>query len=193
MSARPKLTFITPSFNQGGFLERTLQSALNQGYENLEYLVVDGGATNGSVDIILRYEDRLAWWVSESDEGRTDALNRGLRRATGDVIAYINSADYCLPREFDRAIAALTDSDTLWAVAAANFVDPDDRLLVVWKPAPPHSPKRHWWLVGPWGVPQGATFWRRRCFDEQACSARTCTTCCTPSSACGWRSPGTCR
>ena len=76
---RPKLTIITPSYNQAAFIERTIRSVLDQGYENLEYLVVDGGSTDGSAEIIERYADRLAWWVSEPDDGQTDALNKGLR------------------------------------------------------------------------------------------------------------------
>ena len=78
-----RLTIITPSFNQAGFLERTLRSVLDQGYEDLEYFVVDGGSTDGSVDIIRRYEDRLAWWVSEPDGGQTDALNKALTARDG--------------------------------------------------------------------------------------------------------------
>ena len=162
---RPKLSIVTPSYNQARFLERTLRSVLDQGYENLEYIVVDGGSTDGSVEILERYSDRLAWWVSEKDDGQTDALNKGLRRATGDIVAYINSDDHYLPGAFDAAVEALAQSDALWAVGAARFVDPDDRLISVWRPAPPVR-RRVWWLLGPWGVPQAATFWRRGAFDR---------------------------
>src|SRR4051812_42500755 len=96
----PRLTIITPSYNQAAFLQRTLDSVLDQGYPNLEYLVVDGGSTAGGVAILERYADRLDWWVSEPDDGQTDALNKGLARATGDVVAYINSDDFYLPGAF---------------------------------------------------------------------------------------------
>jgi glycosyltransferase involved in cell wall biosynthesis len=162
---RPKLTIVTPSFNQAAFLERTLRSVLDQGYENLEYIVVDGGSTDGSAEILERYADRLAWWVSEPDAGQTDAINKGLRRATGDVIAYINSDDHYLPGAFEAAVGALERSDALWVVGSARFVDANDRPSHVWEP---HLPRRgrHWWLLDPWGVPQAATFWRRESFDR---------------------------
>jgi glycosyltransferase involved in cell wall biosynthesis len=164
--ARAKLTIITPSFNQAAFLERTLSSVLDQGYEPLEYIVVDGGSTDGSVEIIKAHEDRLAWWVSEPDRGQTHALNKGLARATGEVVAYINSDDYYLPGSFDAGLAALERSDARWVAGTCHYVDTDDNLLDVWEPGPPHTNKRQWWLIGPWGVPQVATFWRRSCFDD---------------------------
>src|SRR5437868_300532 len=82
LAVRPKLTVITPSFNQASSLEATIRSVLDQGYEELEYFVVDGGSTDGSAEIVERYADRLSWWTSERDRGQTDALNKGLRRAT---------------------------------------------------------------------------------------------------------------
>lgn len=162
---RPKLSIVTPSLNQAAFLERTIRSVLDQGYEPLEYLVVDGGSTDGSVDIIERYADRLAWWVSEADDGQTAAINKGLARATGEIVAYINSDDYYLPGAFEEVVAALASSDALWAVGAARFVDADDRLTEVWRPAPPPA-ARHRWILYPWGVPQAATFWRREAFQR---------------------------
>jgi glycosyltransferase involved in cell wall biosynthesis len=162
---RPKLSIITPSYNQAAFIERTLRSVLDQGYENLEYMVVDGGSEDGSVEIVERYSDQLAWWVSEPDGGQTDALNKGLERATGDIVAYINSDDYYLPGAFDVAVEALARSDALWVVGAARFVDAKDHLTEVWSPRLPVR-ARHWWILDPWGVPQAATFWRREAFER---------------------------
>jgi glycosyltransferase involved in cell wall biosynthesis len=162
---RPKLTIITPSFNQAAFIEKTLESVLDQGYENLEYLVVDGGSTDGSADVIRRYEDRLAWWVSEPDRGQTDALNKGLRRATGDVVAYINSDDHYLPGAFDAAVDALERTGALWACGVCRFADPAGRVDHLWRPELPRG-GRYFWLLDSWGVPQASTFWRREAFER---------------------------
>ena len=93
----PKITIVTPSYNQGQFLEETIRSVLLQGYPNLEYIIIDGGSSDNSVEIIRKYEPWLAYWVSEKDRGHAHAINKGFAHATGSIYAYINSDDFYEP------------------------------------------------------------------------------------------------
>lgn len=93
----PRITIVTPSFDQAKYLPETIESVLKQDYPNLEYIIIDGGSTDGSVDVIKRYERHLSYWVSEKDSGQSEAINKGFKKATGELFTWVNSDDVLLP------------------------------------------------------------------------------------------------
>jgi glycosyltransferase involved in cell wall biosynthesis len=107
--ALPRITIVTPSYNQGQYLEATIQSVLGQGYPDLEYIIMDGGSTDESVTVIKKYEKYLAYWVSAPDGGQAAAVNAGFGRATGGILAWLNSDDTYLPDALRRAAETLDD------------------------------------------------------------------------------------
>jgi len=126
----PLVSIITPSYNQAQFLETTIRSVLDQVYPNLEYMVVDGGSTDGSLEIIRKYADRLAWWVSEHDRGQTDAINKGFTRAHGDILAWLNSDDTYEPEAVAEAVTFLQAHPGVGMVYGdANFIDEHGQVI----------------------------------------------------------------
>lgn len=165
----PKISLITPSYNQGKFIKDTIESVLTQGYPNLEYIVVDGGSTDETVSILKKYGSALKW-VSEPDNGQTDAINKGLRLSTGDILGYLNSDDILMPGSLMAVAECYRQGSVDWITGDCIVIDP------VGKPSPGG------WLVRGYKrllmalyspttlkiadnmIPQPSTFWSRRAY-----------------------------
>lgn len=163
MSNEPKVSIVTPSFNQAQFLESTLVSIDSQTYRNVEHIVIDGGSTDGSVDILRRHAAQLAYWVSEPDDGQTDALIKGFSRATGDILCWLNSDDVLEPWTISEVVefferhpkAQAVYGDSLWT----------DKSGAPLKPKKEHAFHRFIWMYDHNFIPQPSTFWRRELYE----------------------------
>jgi glycosyltransferase involved in cell wall biosynthesis len=160
----PKITVVTPSYNQGQFIEETIRAVLLQGYPNLEYIITDGGSKDGSVEIIRKYGPWLSYWVSEADRGQSHAINKGLERATGDILAFINSDDVYLRDSF-ASVSAKADP----ARAQLLFGDVGVIEGLNWEPMKLLSKKhlgRKEILFGGTPLSQPSSFWTKQLWDQ---------------------------
>jgi glycosyltransferase involved in cell wall biosynthesis len=130
MSTFPLVSIVTPSYHQANFLEKTMRSVLEQDYPNIEYLVIDGASTDGSVDLIKKYAEKISWWVSEKDNGQAEAINKGLARARGEYVSWINSDDYYMPGAVSDAVKALSSHpEAGFVFGNVQVVDQNERIL----------------------------------------------------------------
>ena len=171
----PTISIVTPSLDSAAFLEEAVNSVLNQDYPNIEYVIIDGGSTDGSIDIIRRHEAHLAWWISETDRGMYDALNKGFAHVTGDIMGYLNADDLLVPWAFPvigdifarfPEIEWLTTLHPLaWdgrgrAVRCSQRRGYSAREFLAGANLPsPSRPVAHW-------IQQESTFWRRSLWDR---------------------------
>lgn len=126
----PLVSIVTPSFNQARYIEAAMQSVFAQDYPRIEYMIVDGGSNDGTVDLIKKNEDKIAWWVSEKDKGQTDAINKGLRRARGEIVAWLNSDDTYEPGAVSAAVKFLREHPEVGLVYGdCNFINEDGRVI----------------------------------------------------------------
>ncbi len=160
----PKISIVTPSYNQAQFLEKTILSVLNQNYPNLEYIIIDGGSTDGSIDVIRKYSKYIGHWVSERDEGQGDALNKGFKRASGKLIGWLNSDDYLLPGAFEIILEAYSKGATADVYYGDYyFVDEADNII--------RKRKETWFTPGlllyiGCYIPSSGTFFNQSIFCE---------------------------
>jgi glycosyltransferase involved in cell wall biosynthesis len=160
----PAVTIITPSLNQGAFLERAIQSVLSQGIADLEYMIIDGGSTDGSIEVIKRYASQLAFWTSRPDHGQAEAINEGLAKAKGKYIAWLNSDDSYLPGCILRAVETLeANPEAAMVFGQVEVIDAVDRKIGMFRPI---GYKFEELLTYKIIIPQQAVFFRRSILDQ---------------------------
>ncbi len=165
-SAWPKISIVTPSYNQAEFIEETIRSVICQGYPNLEYIIIDGGSTDGSVEIIKKYEEYLTYWVSEPDQGQAHAINKGLRKTNGEIIAWINSDDTYLPNTFLRISKLFKDKSQRLVFGKAHYINDKSQIIGTYNsfPLPNGYQKFRYWRG--WGIPQATVFFNKNLLDD---------------------------
>jgi len=158
----PLVSIVTPSYNKGPFIEETILSIKNQTYPHIEHIVIDGGSTDGTLDILRKYEDSLTW-ISEPDKGQSDAINKGWRIAKGEILAYLNADDTYMPSAVETAVKFLGEHpDVAMVYGQCNLID--ERGVVIGRCGADSDLRKL--LRGPCMIPQQTVFFRRRVIDD---------------------------
>ena len=164
MKDTPLVTIVTPSFNQAEYLEETIRSVLGQTYPHIEYILMDGASQDGTLEIIKKYEKKLARWVSEKDKGQTDAINKGFALAKGQILGWINSDDTLMPNAVEEAVAFLQEDPQVGLVYGdANYIDEDSRVIGKFPAAQTDLERLRRGYVH---IPQQASFFRKNLWDQ---------------------------
>ena len=162
----PKISIVTPSFNQGAYLEKTIRSVLLQGYPNLEYIIIDGGSTDQSVEVIKKYEQWIDFWVSEKDRGQSHAINKGLSKASGELLGWMNSDDYYLPGALLKIACAYLEETSVGAIyGQGRIVDRSGAIVYVPKMVPVTKESLFGWSFGN-DFMQPSCLFTRKAFEE---------------------------
>jgi glycosyltransferase involved in cell wall biosynthesis len=160
----PKISIVTPSFNQAEYIEKTILSVLDQGYPNLDYLIMDGGSEDGSAEIIDRYSEHLSYWTSAPDGGQTDALVKGFERASGDILGWLCSDDLHEPHTLREVAETFTrNPDRQVIYGDSHWIDGEDRPI---RPKKEIGFNRFIWMYDYNYLPQPSTFWRRGLYEK---------------------------
>lgn len=163
----PKISIVTPVFNQVQNLEETILSVIRQGYPNLEYIIIDGGSTDGTVDLIRKYESHLSYWISESDSGMYHAIQKGFEKSTGEIMCWINADDIF----FDKCLFAIADifihhPEMEWFSGKSASIDANSMILSVDEINNIQFCKYDFYCNRAFWIPQPSTIWRRSLWDK---------------------------
>ncbi|WP_214073510.1 glycosyltransferase family 2 protein [Mucilaginibacter sp. dw_454] len=158
----PKISVITPSYNQGGFIEQTILSVIGQQYPNLEYIIIDGGSTDNTVEVIKKYGQYITYWISESDNGQADAINKGFERATGDILCWLNSDDYYLPGVLAKVAGLLDTSQPQLLFGNCIHLDESKNFTH----GSYFDPQKPWDINTGDYITQPSSFWTRKAWEQ---------------------------